>query len=113
MRQVYHPNIDHDGSVCLNVLREDWKPVLNIGAIIYGLLMLFIEPNPDDPLNRGTPVRAGPRRAGPGAPVLSDMRRGTDAGQLLRADRKQFEQNVQRSLRGGIVNGVAYENCRR
>lgn len=34
--KVYHPNIDLDGNVCLNVLREDWKPVLNINTIIYG-----------------------------------------------------------------------------
>jgi len=25
---VYHPNIDLEGNVCLNILREDWKPVL-------------------------------------------------------------------------------------
>ena len=35
--QVYHPNIDLDGNVCLNILREDWKPVLSISSIIYGL----------------------------------------------------------------------------
>lgn len=39
--QVYHPNIDLEGNVCLNVLREDWKPVLNINTIIYGLCLLF------------------------------------------------------------------------
>ncbi|EEF52533.1 ubiquitin-conjugating enzyme m, putative [Ricinus communis] len=25
--KVYHPNIDLEGNVCLNILREDWKPV--------------------------------------------------------------------------------------
>ncbi|XP_041343498.1 NEDD8-conjugating enzyme Ubc12, partial [Pyrgilauda ruficollis] len=34
---VYHPNIDLEGNVCLNILREDWKPVLTINSIIYGL----------------------------------------------------------------------------
>ncbi|GER37604.1 ubiquitin-conjugating enzyme family protein [Striga asiatica] len=33
--KVYHPNIDLEGNVCLNILREDWKP----------------EPNHEDPLN--------------------------------------------------------------
>ncbi|CAB4061902.1 UBE2M [Lepeophtheirus salmonis] len=33
--KVYHPNIDLEGNVCLNILREDWKP-----------------PNPEDPLNK-------------------------------------------------------------
>nr|GEZ60202.1 NEDD8-conjugating enzyme Ubc12-like [Tanacetum cinerariifolium] len=39
--RVYHPNIDLDGNVCLNILREDWKPVLSINTVIYGLYHLF------------------------------------------------------------------------
>ena len=31
--KVYHPNIDLEGNVCLNILREDWKPVLTVNAI--------------------------------------------------------------------------------
>mmetsp|Transcript_108566 Transcript_108566/g.187724 ORF Transcript_108566/g.187724 Transcript_108566/m.187724 type:complete len:183 (-) Transcript_108566:1177-1725(-) len=50
--KVYHPNIDEDGKVCLNILRADWKPVLTMKAVIFGLELLFIEPNPDDPLNK-------------------------------------------------------------
>jgi ubiquitin-conjugating enzyme E2 M len=49
---VYHPNLDLEGNVCLNVLREDWKPVLKINSIIYGLHHLFLEPNPEVPLNK-------------------------------------------------------------
>ena len=40
--QVYHPNIDLEGNVCLNILREDWKPVLTINSIVYGLQYLFL-----------------------------------------------------------------------
>ena len=41
-QQVYHPNIDLEGNICLNILREDWKPVLSINSVIYGLNFLFI-----------------------------------------------------------------------
>lgn len=51
--QIYHPNLDLDGNVCLNILREDWKPVLNLNSIMVGLQYLFLEPNADDPLNKG------------------------------------------------------------
>lgn len=71
---VYHPNIDHEGNVCLNILREDWKPVLTINSIIYGLLYLFYEPNPEDPLNK-------------------------EAAELLKNDRRQFELNVRKYIR--------------
>ena len=54
--QVYHPNIDFDGAVCLNILRAEWKPVLDINAVIYGIIFLFYEPNPEDPLNKEAAV---------------------------------------------------------
>lgn len=39
---MYHPNIDLEGKICLNILREDWKPVLSISSVIYGLQFLFL-----------------------------------------------------------------------
>jgi len=42
LTKVYHPNIDLEGNVCLNILREDWKPVLTITSIVYGLNFLFL-----------------------------------------------------------------------
>ncbi|EGC31576.1 hypothetical protein DICPUDRAFT_82544 [Dictyostelium purpureum] len=75
---VYHPNIDLEGHVCLNILRQDWVPVLNIGTVIFGLMTLFLEPNPNDPLNK-------------------------DAAQLMIDNKKSFEQNVRQSLRGGYI----------
>lgn len=82
--KIYHPNIDLQGKVCLNILREDWKPVLDINAVIYGLIYLFYEPNPDDPLNH-------------------------EAAELFRKDVRQFERLVTRTLRGGILDGVQFE----
>ena len=37
IQKIYHPNIDLEGNVCLNILREDWKPVLNLNAVIVGM----------------------------------------------------------------------------
>lgn len=45
--------MDLEGNVCLNILREDWKPVLNLNSVMVGLQYLFLEPNADDPLNKG------------------------------------------------------------
>ena len=36
-QKIYHPNIAMEGNVCLNILREDWKPVLNLNAVIVGM----------------------------------------------------------------------------
>ena len=42
LTKVFHPNIDLEGNICLNILREDWKPVLTITSIVYGLNFLFL-----------------------------------------------------------------------
>src|SRR5580765_4557440 len=54
--QIYHPNVDLEGNVCLNILREDWKPVLNLNSVMVGLQYLFLEPNAEDPLNKGNDI---------------------------------------------------------
>ena len=59
MLQIYHPNVDLEGNVCLNILREDWKPVLNLNSVMVGLQYLFLEPNADDPLNKGKHINLG------------------------------------------------------
>ncbi|ODO07969.1 hypothetical protein I350_03552 [Cryptococcus amylolentus CBS 6273] len=32
--KIYHPNLDLEGNVCLNILREDWKPVLTLSSVM-------------------------------------------------------------------------------
>ncbi len=49
--KIYHPNIDYSGNVCLNILKKDWVPTLTLIDCILGVYQLFIEPNPNDPLN--------------------------------------------------------------
>ena len=44
VQKIYHPNIDLEGNVCLNILREDWKPVLNLNAVIVGLQVSSCSP---------------------------------------------------------------------
>jgi len=77
---IYHPNINWEGKVCLNILRADWMPVLNLGSVLFGLVTLFLEPNPDDPLNK-------------------------EAAKLMIDKPSEFENNVRKSLRGGYVLG--------
>lgn len=80
---IYHPNIDLKGNVCLNILRQDWKPVLGINAVILGLIFLFIEPNPNDPLNK-------------------------EAAETMRNNIATFNDNVKRSLRGATISGTTF-----
>ena len=50
-------------------------------------LTIFVkEPNPEDPLNK-------------------------EAAEVLQSNRRVFEQNVQKAMRGGYVGSVFFERC--
>ena len=81
--KIYHPNIDLNGNVCLNILRADWKPILGINIVLIGLRMLFLEPNANDPLNH-------------------------EAANVMRNDFTLFKNNVKKSLKGNSVDGQSF-----
>eukprot|EP00467_Chlorarachnion_reptans_P016701 CAMPEP_0114499782 /NCGR_PEP_ID=MMETSP0109-20121206/7607_1 /TAXON_ID=29199 /ORGANISM="Chlorarachnion reptans, Strain CCCM449" /LENGTH=195 /DNA_ID=CAMNT_0001677385 /DNA_START=78 /DNA_END=665 /DNA_ORIENTATION=- len=82
--KIYHPNLDLQGNVCLNILRKDWRPILDLQSIIHGLVFLFTEPNPNDPLNQ-------------------------DAAKVLRDNESQFRSNVRRAMQGKSVDGETFQ----
>lgn len=83
-QRIYHPNIDVEGHVCLNILRADWKPTLTLQLVFAGILHLFLQPNPNDPLNK-------------------------DAAEVLAKYPADFARNVQWSMQGRPINGQQFD----
>jgi len=80
---IYHPNIDLSGNVCITILKEDgkltgWTVQRSLSDVLFGLLTLFSDPNPADPLNE-------------------------EASNLLAKNPEEFKKLVNRTLKGETV----------
>ena len=47
----FHPNVDNNGDICLDILKEKWSAVYNVRTILLSIQSLLGEPNNDSPLN--------------------------------------------------------------
>lgn len=78
LTRVWHPNVELvTGRVSHPLLEGDWKPVQSINAVILGIQLLFLEPNPEHPAN---PIAASAFNESP----------------------ERFAAQVRRTLRGGV-----------
>ncbi|CAK0830020.1 unnamed protein product, partial [Prorocentrum cordatum] len=53
LTRCFHPNVDEQsGSICLNILKQEWSPLLTVFSTLLSISALLAEPEPEDPLNK-------------------------------------------------------------
>jgi len=48
--RIYHCNINSQGVICLDLLKDKWSPALTISKVLISLIALLSDCNPADPL---------------------------------------------------------------
>ena len=48
---IKHVNVNENGNICLDILKNEWSSTLSINSIIISIAVLLGEPNHEDPFN--------------------------------------------------------------
>lgn len=69
--EMFHPNIFPDGTLCLDIIQDKWKPIYTVSMILTSIQSLLCDPNNDSPAN-------------------------VDAARMMKTDLKEYKRKVRR-----------------
>mmetsp|Transcript_21980 Transcript_21980/g.43208 ORF Transcript_21980/g.43208 Transcript_21980/m.43208 type:complete len:225 (-) Transcript_21980:645-1319(-) len=49
--ELFHPNVYSDGTLCLDIIQDQWSPIYTTSTILTSIQSLLTDPNPNSPAN--------------------------------------------------------------
>mmetsp|Transcript_12844 Transcript_12844/g.22156 ORF Transcript_12844/g.22156 Transcript_12844/m.22156 type:complete len:153 (-) Transcript_12844:1050-1508(-) len=49
--EMFHPNVYSDGTLCLDIIQDQWVPTYTVSTILTSIQSLLCDPNPASPAN--------------------------------------------------------------
>ena len=49
--EVFHPNVYSDGTLCMDIIQDQWSPIHNVCTLLTSIQSLLTDPNPASPAN--------------------------------------------------------------
>ncbi|RMZ54844.1 hypothetical protein APUTEX25_000361 [Auxenochlorella protothecoides] len=49
--EIYHPNVYADGTLCMDIIQDQWSPCHSVCSILTSVQSLLTDPNPQSPAN--------------------------------------------------------------
>mmetsp|Transcript_21805 Transcript_21805/g.37216 ORF Transcript_21805/g.37216 Transcript_21805/m.37216 type:complete len:159 (+) Transcript_21805:193-669(+) len=49
--EMFHPNVYQDGTLCMDIIQDQWSPCHNICTLLTSIQSLLTDPNPASPAN--------------------------------------------------------------
>ena len=51
LTEMFHPNVFPDGSLCLDIIQDKWRPTYTVASLLTAIQSLLCDPNTDSPAN--------------------------------------------------------------